>query len=295
MSFASTPVTRALVLGIVGLSIAASLFDIKHYFYISVGTHILQYRQTWRALIWQLCYTNSSEVLFAAMTLYNLRVIEQQWGSRKFAVCISLSLTWSAVEVADTRQSFILVSGLLTSLIPPVLLTVFLRPLSWGLFDFLPAGPTPIIFAILAQYHAMVPHIYQYKVALSTGAPTGNDHDDVPALIFSDKSTKYLMALQLALFQWPGSLLGAGVGWLVGYAWRSELLPGALTRWRVPGWVVGLRAQKSSERFEGMRRRLESEGASTGAASGAQQQAGGDGNRRRTMGQQLIDEVRGAF
>ena len=86
MSFASTPVTRTLVLGLVGSSIAASLFDIKHYFYISVGTHILQYRQTWRALIWQLCYTNSSEVLFAAMILYNLRIVEQQWGSRKYAV-----------------------------------------------------------------------------------------------------------------------------------------------------------------------------------------------------------------
>jgi hypothetical protein len=86
MSFASTPVTRTLVLGLVGGSIAASLFDVKHYFYISVGTHILQYRQTWRALVWQLCYTNSSEVLFAAMALYNLRVVEQQWGSRKYAV-----------------------------------------------------------------------------------------------------------------------------------------------------------------------------------------------------------------
>ncbi|KAL2175282.1 uncharacterized protein P884DRAFT_247857 [Thermothelomyces heterothallicus CBS 202.75] len=274
MSFASTPVTRTLVLGLVGSSIAASLFDIKHYFYISVGTHILQYRQTWRALIWQLCYTNSSEVLFAAMTLYNLRVVEQQWGSRKYA-------------------SFILVSGLLTSIIPPVILTTILRPLSWGIFDFLPAGPTPIIFAVLAQYHAMVPHIYQYKVALSTRAPSNNDEDS--GVTFSDKSTKYLLALQLALFQWPGSLLGAGIGWLVGQAWRSELLPGALTRWRVPGWVVGLRTPKNSERFEGMRRRLESEGASSGAASGAQQQAGVDGNRRRTMAQQLLDEARGAF
>jgi hypothetical protein len=190
-------------------------------------------------------------------------------------------------------QSFIVVSGLLTAIIPPVLLTVVIRPLSLGVFDFLPAGPTPIIFAILAQYHAMVPHIYKYKVALSTGPPV---NDDSPGLTFSDKSTKYLMALQLALFQWPGSLLGAVVGWMVGQAWRSELLPGAVTRWRLPGWVFGLRGQKSNDRFEGMRRRLESEGATTGAASGTQQPAGGDGsNRRRTMGQQLIDEVREAF
>lgn len=196
--------------------------------------------------------------------------------------------------IANTpNQSFVLVSALLTSVIPPVLLTAVLRPLSFGVFDFLPAGPTPIIFAILAQYHAMIPRIYQYKVALSTGAPANKV--DVPGMVFSDKSTRYLIAFQLAFFQWPGSLLGAGIGWLVGQAWRSELLPGALTRWRVPGWVVGMRSQKSSDRFEGMRRRLESEGASTGAASGVQQQSAADANRRRTMGQQFLDEVRGAF
>lgn len=196
-------------------------------------------------------------------------------------------LTWGT-------QSFVLVSGLLTAVIPPVILTAVLRPLSFGLFDFLPAGPTPIIFAILAQYYAMIPHTYKYKVALTTGPPGASE--DAPGVTFSDKSTKYLMALQLALFQWPGSLLGAAVGWLVGHAWRSELLPGALTRWRVPGWVVGMRSRKSNERFEGMRRRLESEGASTGAALGARQQGGGESsNRRRTMGQQLLDEVRGAF
>jgi len=86
MSFTNAPVTRVLVLGVAAASIAVSLFDIKHYFYISVGTHLLRYRQPWRALIYQLCYTNSSEVLFSCMALYNLRIIEQMWGSRKYAV-----------------------------------------------------------------------------------------------------------------------------------------------------------------------------------------------------------------
>ena len=86
MSFTNAPVTRVLVLGLVMSSIAASLFDVKHYFYILVDTHLLRYHQTWRALIYQLCYTNSSEVLFASMTLYHLRIIERLWGSRKYAV-----------------------------------------------------------------------------------------------------------------------------------------------------------------------------------------------------------------
>ncbi|KAK4188799.1 hypothetical protein QBC35DRAFT_181988 [Podospora australis] len=269
MSFTGAPVTRTLVLGLVGSSIAASLLDVKHYFYISIGTHILKYHQLWRPLIYQLCYTNSSEVLFGAMVLYQLRTIEQRWGSRKYA-------------------SFIFITTLFTTLIPPFLLMVFLRPMSFGVIDFLPAGPTPIIFAILAQYHAMIPHMYKYKVALSTGPPAS---DDTLGLTLSDKTTKYFMAAQLALFQFPGSLLGAIVGWVVGYAWRNEALPGALTRWRVPGWVVGLREQKTNPEFENMRRRLESEGASTTGAQHTQ----GEGNRRRTMPEQLIDEVRGAF
>ncbi len=86
MSFTNTPVTRSLVLGLVASSIAASLFDAKHYFYILIDRHILQYHQIWRVLIYQLCYTNSSEVLFACMTLYHMRVIERMWGSRKYAV-----------------------------------------------------------------------------------------------------------------------------------------------------------------------------------------------------------------
>ena len=88
MSFANAPVTRTLVVGLIASSIAASLFDVKHYFYISVGTHFVRYRQLWRALAYQLCFTNSSEVLFGSMALYNMRTIEQLWGSRKYAVRI---------------------------------------------------------------------------------------------------------------------------------------------------------------------------------------------------------------
>ncbi|CCC13928.1 unnamed protein product [Sordaria macrospora k-hell] len=260
MSFTDAPVTKALVLGLVGSSIAASIFDIKHYFYISIGTHFLRYGQLWRIFTYQLCYTNSSEVLFGAMSLY-------------------------------PHEN----AGLITAILPPFFLSVFIRPLSFGALDYIPAGPTPVLFAILAQYHAMIPQIYKYKVALSTSPPPTNASDDTSGLIFSDKSTRYLMALQLALFQWPGSLLGAVIGWVVGYLWRNDLLPAAVSRWRVPGWVVGLRSQKRNDRFDGIRRRLEDEGASsTGVATGAQPVVEGE-NRRRPLGQQLIDEVRGAF
>lgn len=183
-------------------------------------------------------------------------------------------------------------SYLITSIVTPTLLIFLLRPLTAGLFNYLPAGPTPLIFAILSQYHAAIPHIYKYRMALTTGSPSTSD--DAAGVTFSDKSYRYFLALQLALFQWPGSLLGAIVGWVVGSAWRSDLLPGALTRWRIPGWVVGLSTPKSSQEFEGLRRRLEGENASSASASGIQGQDEADAGRRRTLGQ-VLERVSGAI
>jgi hypothetical protein len=166
--------------------------------------------------------------------------------------------------------------------------------MTFGVFNYLPAGPTPIIFAVLAQYHAIIPHIYKYRLALSASAPTD---DNFMGLTFSDKSYRYLLAAHLALFQWPGSLLGAVIGWLVGYSWRIDLLPGALTKWRMPGWLLGIRTEKRGEDFEGLRRRLEGEDPSstTATSTGAQGRPDSEAGRRRTMGQQIIDQVRGAF
>ncbi|KAI0601690.1 hypothetical protein F4775DRAFT_538732 [Biscogniauxia sp. FL1348] len=266
MSFTNAPVTRSLVYGLIGMSIAASLLDIKHYFYILVDLHLWRFHQIWRFLLFQLCYTNSSEVLFASMTLYNMRIVERMWGSRKFA-------------------TFVLITFLLTSILTPVLLALVLRPLTLGLFNYLPAGPTPVLFALLAQYHATIPHIYKYRIVTSLSQTTNHQ---AQGLTFSDKSYRYLLALQLALFQWPGSLFGALVGWVVGYAWRMEILPRSLIRWRVPGWAVGIRTQRRSEEFEGLRRRLEGENVPTATATGVQGQANSEGGRRRTMGQQGI-------
>jgi hypothetical protein len=104
MSFTNAPVTRGLVLGLVASSIAASLFDAKHYFYILVDPHILRYHQPWRALLYQLCYTNSSEVLFASMTLYNMRLVERMWGSRKYAVSFPLDVDKTTLLYGSTKH-----------------------------------------------------------------------------------------------------------------------------------------------------------------------------------------------
>jgi hypothetical protein len=84
--FKNAPVSKWLVGGVVLSALLASITDTKPFLWIEVRPHLFDYGQYWRLLTWQLCYSNSAEVLFAAMTFYQLRVVERLWGSRKFAV-----------------------------------------------------------------------------------------------------------------------------------------------------------------------------------------------------------------
>lgn len=105
--------------------------------------------------------------------------------------------------------------------------------------------------------------------------------------MLTSKATSYLLPFQLALSQLPGSALAAGIGWIVGLAYRRELLPGAAS-WRVPAWVIGAREQK--ERYDNLRRRMEGEAS---IASGVDNNR--DNARRRGVLGGLADQFRGAF
>lgn len=192
----------------------------------------------------------------------------------------------STLDGADSLciQSFILSNLLPTLLLPPTILALLLRPLSFNRLNALPAGPTPIIFALLAQYHAAIPHVYKYRIVTSSATARPSD-----GVTFSDKSVTYLLAAQLALSSLPGSLVAAAIGWGIGVAWRIEIGPVRWTRWRVPGWTVG-EGRKEGEGFEGLRRRLEGEQGRGTALEGE-----GDGARRRGIGMGILDQVRGAL
>lgn len=176
-----------------------------------------------------------------------------------------------------------------TLLLPPTLITV-LRPLTFGAFNHLPAGPTPLIFALLAQYHAAIPTVYKYRIVTSDAPASASRASEVSGLVFSDKSLVYLLAGQLALSSFPGSALAAGVGWLIGVAWRGEWGPGAWSRLRLPGWIVGEKKAEIGEGFEGLRRRLEGEGSGSGVDGRREGET-----RRRTLGRGILDQFRGAF
>lgn len=192
-------------------------------------------------------------------------------------------------RLADRQvsQSFLVSSFLYTTLLPPILLTVFIRPLTFGRINYLPAGPTPMVFALLSQYYAAVP--YHYKYRLSAPAPAGTSANQEYGMMLTSKSTSYLLPLQLALSQLPGSAITAGAGWFIGFAYRREILPGT-TKWRVPAWVVGADVQK--ERYDSLRRRMEGE---AGRATGTDTTDNRENVRRRGIVGGLVDQFRGAI
>lgn len=85
----------------------------------------------------------------------------------------------------------------------------------------------------------------------------------------------------------------AAVGWVVGYAYRLDILPGEAAAWR----VRDPRARsKDAARVEGLRRRMEGEAVMASGSSGTGGEGGGDGaegGRRRTIGGQILDQFRG--
>ncbi|PYH96476.1 hypothetical protein BO71DRAFT_482062 [Aspergillus ellipticus CBS 707.79] len=292
----NAPVTKALLIYTIASSIALAIFDLKHLTSIHVAPHIWQYGQFWRMLVWQVAgFANSTEALFAAMLAYHLRVVERSWGKRKFATFLLTTLPY-------------------TTILPPLLLILVLRPLSLGTLNYLPSGPVATVFALLAQYHAAVPRTFSYRVsttspsvpaaaaaaaaAATPAAPTATSSTsttpspkDTPqgqtqgqsaksssslTILLSDKSTTYLVAAQLALSQFPSMLLPAAVGWCVGWAWRMEVfpLPGLGGSWRVPAWMVGEKERR---------------GAGNGNGSGSGSGTGGEGRyedlRRRLEGE----------
>ncbi|EKG13275.1 Protein of unknown function DUF3328 [Macrophomina phaseolina MS6] len=290
--FTNAPVTKFLVFYTVASAFLASITDSQYLLYIQVVPHLWVHRQFWRLLTWQACFANSTEVLFAAMTFYHLRVIERLWGSRKFASFIVSTLPY-------------------TTLLPPLVLALVVRPLTFNHANYLPAGPTPLLFAILAQYHVSVPRIYRYKLT-TKAPPSGQTAQPLEerrpvadvldtSVTLSSKTLHYLLPLQLALSALPGSAVSAGVGWCVGYAWRNEVLPWA-SGWRIPAWVVGERKMDGGagrREFEGLRQRMEREhgaAASTGregADAAAAQADGADARRRGTLGGMLARQFGG--
>ncbi|KAK9472453.1 uncharacterized protein V1510DRAFT_417557 [Dipodascopsis tothii] len=218
--FQNAPVSQLAIAFSAGASTVVAIFGIKHYFVLQLVPHVWGWGQWWRLLLWQTVFLNESEVLFGALVFYNLRVIERLVGSRKFASLLILACVYTGVAVP--------------------LLCAVLRVVTPLRANYVPPGPTAVLFALLAAYHDYVPSVYKFHLR-SVFAPPVTDDDDAGSanstaggstVVIADKIFVYVLAAHLALSQFPANLMPALVGWSLGLLWTHGMLPGRA--WRVP-------------------------------------------------------------
>ena len=179
----------------------------------------------------------------------------------------------------------------------------------WGL---LPAGGTGVVCGLVAGWGEEVPTLYRYRVVLpgfgGGNGSAGEGNASRKYITVSEKTVVYVLAAQLSLSQFPYNLVPAVAGWVVGSAWRADLLPGGMGRWRIAGWIVGQGGAgkgaqgRGREEYAGLRRRLEEEGASHGAVGDGMRRslgtgagATGDGREGGETGRGVVGSVREYF
>ncbi|KAH8118396.1 hypothetical protein DFH11DRAFT_1502788 [Phellopilus nigrolimitatus] len=215
MSFHHAAVSKGLMIGCAAASIVTSIFDIKHYLHLQLVPHLSRHHQAgfsfisipyyWRLFIHHIAFSNSSELLLAEILLYNISIpIERLFGSAKFA----------SFSLASVLTSTILELGAL----------LFFNRLG---LNVLPSGPITLVFSILHQFSRLVPHAYTFRIF---------------GVTVTNKVFMYIIALQLALSQPPGSIAAAVIGILSGQLYRSDVL--GLKAFRLPHSV-----QRLSSRF----------------------------------------------
>ena len=167
-------------------------------------------------------YSNAGEVLFACLAAYNLRGLERLFGSRKYAVHTSTG-------PFCLQQSFLTFSYLTNSILTPLLLALFFRPLSSNRLNYLPPGPTPLLFSLLPLYIHLIPPSYTLRIGASTPSPSSTS-----GIALTDKWGLYMLYTQLALAQFPGSLICAMTGYVTGLMWEFSLVPVIIKHFRLP-------------------------------------------------------------
>ncbi|GJJ69451.1 hypothetical protein EMPS_01797 [Entomortierella parvispora] len=198
--FYNAPTTKALLLIVGGLSLFASIYQIKTLFHLQLVPHLTVHHQFWRLISSHFAFSTSTELLFGALIIYHLRVIERLFGPSKYVAFLFVSaITCTLLNIA------ILVTGAAVGL------------------NILPAGPYGIIFAALYQYYTLIPITYEFKVF---------------GVAFTDKVFMYVLAAQLLMSYPPGSLASAASGLLAGAIYRADLA--GTRRWRFPPSIMRL-------------------------------------------------------
>ncbi|KAI8847514.1 hypothetical protein BC829DRAFT_396046 [Chytridium lagenaria] len=103
IGFYNAPVSKAIFLTVGLNSLVCSILNFKSSFHLQIFPHIASHFQI---LTTNLAFTSSTEILFGSLLIYHFRLLERQWGPRKYG---SFALVTSAISTV--LASLILFAG----------------------------------------------------------------------------------------------------------------------------------------------------------------------------------------
>ncbi|KAI8076884.1 uncharacterized protein BX664DRAFT_344168 [Halteromyces radiatus] len=190
--FYNAPVTKLLVVSIGVLSILGSILKLKPYYQLQLFPHITIHHQFWRLITCQIPFTSSGDVFFGTMIIYSMRIIERQFGTSKYVAFVFVTIC-----LATLLEIGALVTGIKLG------------------FRYVPGGPYALLFAMLYQYHRMVPGLYRFRIFNIT---------------FNNKIFLYMLCFQIFISQGVNTIVPCVCGLLAGAFYRSDV--GGIKQWR---------------------------------------------------------------
>ncbi|KAG2206105.1 hypothetical protein INT47_003754 [Mucor saturninus] len=175
-------------------SILVAILELKQYSHLQLTPHLIVHHQFWRLLTSHFIFANSGDVFFGSILLYTMRVIERQYGSAKY-------------------MAFLFITTLISTLFE-------LGALAFGArigLKSIPGGPFALLFAVLYQYHRLIPVTYRFRVF---------------GITMNDKLFLYILAFQLAVSQSLQTITPALCGILSGALYRTDIAN--IKQWRFP-------------------------------------------------------------
>ena len=194
--FYKAPVSKAFFTVIVLASLAVSATRSASLLSLSAKPMFVS-SEYWRVISYQFCFATAGELVIGLFLLYQFRLFERHWGSRKFAAFLVLTSLISAV----VGFCCLFLSSMISS-------TEQISPL-----DSLPLGPYGFVFSCTVQWIFDIPASHSVRVV---GIPV------------TDKSFVYLLAVQLAMSAQPSSVVAAVIGTFAGFCYRISALRNSL-------------------------------------------------------------------
>ncbi|KAJ1912455.1 hypothetical protein H4219_005596 [Mycoemilia scoparia] len=192
--FSGATVTKTWLLSLTALPIISSIVGLRPYIKLRIVPHITRKFQLWRLFTSATMFSSASDVFTGVLIIYNLRIIERLFGSRKYAAF--LFVTGFVSKFLEVAISLILRQPRVNNIVP---------------------GPFALIAALVYQYYQLVP---------ATGIV------NIFGVNLSSKSGIYLLTAQLFYSRYPNSVAPALAGLAASMIYSSNIAN--LKQWRFP-------------------------------------------------------------